>query len=491
MITKEKLKVSEVCTRYKPSYHASVPAGWANDPNGLIWYNGQAHLFFQHNPYSTEWGPMHWGHLTSTDLIQWREQPIAISPDKWYDDYNGCFSGTAIEKNGKLYLMYTGVTREHQQQCIAFSDDGVHFEKSALNPVIKTSDLPGGASGRDFRDPKVFRRDDAYYCIIGTSMNGQGNLLLYRSHDFEKWSYIGYLMEGSDLPDHQPVAGVYECPDIQNIDGQEILFASPQHLPKDGCRFQNTQSSVWMAGTLDHKTGHFTYDRFHELDSGFDFYAPQTMCLPDGRTVLIAWKEQWGRSYPTAVDNWVGSFTLPRQLTYQDGHLYQSPIQEIVNYRRGRIAAHDVEIPCDGKLAIDGVIGNRVELILTFSLRDSAQVGVKLFCGEATETLLYYDRITKKFVFDRSKSGLAITGQEDDTAVRVCEVTDTDRLSLHIFLDVSCVEVFIQNGYSVMTGNVYADTKRDVGIEFYSVGGSAVIDELVKYDIIVEDNDLT
>ena len=484
MTPKKRLSAKDVDPRYKPSYHASTPAGWANDPNGLIWYNGQVHLFFQHNPYSTEWGPMHWGHLTSRDFIRWEEQPIALCPDKWYDDHNGCFSGTAIEKDGKLYLMYTGVTTDRQQQCLAVSDDGIHFEKCALNPVIKTSDLPHGASGKDFRDPKVFRRGDEYYCIIGTNMDGRGNILLYRSKELEKWEYVGDLIDCNNEVDHHPISEVYECPDIQNIDGQEILFTSPQHLPTDKDRFQNSQSSVYIAGELDLGTGHFTYDRFCEIDSGFDFYAPQTMQMPDGRTILIAWREMWGRRYPTAEDNWVGGFTLPRELTYKNGHLYQRPVREIENFRRDRVTARDILISQDRSIVIDGVNGNRIELILSIALNDAAQVGIKLFKGGSHETLLYYDRKKERFVFDRSKSGIEITGEESNTTVRVTTLPDTCMLSMHIFLDVSCLEVFLQDGRNVMTGNIYADPQLDTGIEFYSIGGSASIVKLEEYDIV-------
>lgn len=486
MLYRNKIPIDKVDKRYKPTFHASVPSGWANDPNGLIWYNGQAHLFFQHNPYSNYWGPMHWGHLTSKDFIRWEEQPIALKPDKRYDIPFGCFSGTAIEKDSMLYLMYTGVTLSRQQQCLAYSNDGIHFKKSKRNPVINTSELPFGASKRDFRDPKVFSRDGKFYCLVGTKRNEHGDILLYQSDDLEHWNYVGNLMEIDDRPDHQPINGVFECPDYQLIDGQEILFTSPQDLQSDGNRFQNSQSSVWIAGELDFETGNYYYDQFHELDSGFDFYAPQTMRLPDGRIILIGWKECWGREYPTEKDNWVGSFTLPRELTYREGHLFQNPIHEMVRYRCNHVVVQNLDILQNEALAIDGVSGNRLELNLLIELGDAEQVGLKVLKGTFNETRLYYERKSNCFVFDRSASGVPIKGKESNTTVRKCDITAKNVFSLRVFLDVSCVEVFLQDGYSVMTGNIYADPENDVGIEFYCKGGNARIRNLEIYDIVVE-----
>lgn len=149
--------------RYRPRYHACVLVGWANDPNGLIFFGGKAHLFCQYNPYHPYWESMHWGHFVSTDLIRWEFLPVALAPDQNYDCGGGCFSGTALEREGKLVLMYTGVAKNVQQQCLAVSEDGVTFEKAAANPVIPASLLPEGCSGRDFRDPKVFERQGIFY----------------------------------------------------------------------------------------------------------------------------------------------------------------------------------------------------------------------------------------------------------------------------------------------------------------------------------------
>ena len=183
--------------RYRPRYHACVPVGWANDPNGLIFFGGKAHLFCQYNPYHPYWESMHWGHFVSTDLIRWEFLPVALAPDQNYDCGGGCFSGTALEHEGKLFLMYTGVAKNVQQQCLAVSEDGVTFEKAASNPVIPALLLPEGCSGRDFRDPKVFKREGIFYCITGVRDGKTGDLLLFRSLDLLEWSFVGRLRRGA------------------------------------------------------------------------------------------------------------------------------------------------------------------------------------------------------------------------------------------------------------------------------------------------------
>jgi beta-fructofuranosidase len=159
---------------FRLNYHLMAEYGWMNDPNGFIEYEGQYHLFYQHYPYASKWGPMHWGHAVSRDLIRWEYLPVALAPDEAYDS-GGCFSGSAIEKDGKLYLMYTGhvvIVPEVdyiQTQAIAVSEDGVHFTKSPHNPVIGIEQIPEQSSKKDFRDPKVFERGGRYYVVLGSN----------------------------------------------------------------------------------------------------------------------------------------------------------------------------------------------------------------------------------------------------------------------------------------------------------------------------------
>lgn len=465
--------------RYRPRYHACVPVGWANDPNGLIFYEGKAHLFCQYK-YHPYWESMHWGHFVSTDLIRWEFLPVALAPDQNYDCGGGCFSGTALEHEGKLVLMYTGVAKEIQQQCLAVSEDGVTFEKAASNPVIPASLLPEGCSGRDFRDPKVFERQGAFYCITGVKDGEWGNLLLFRSPDLLDWSFVGRLL--SPEKDGIFVDGVCECPDYLEVDGKELLLFCAMNYPEREGRFQNVHSSLYTTGHLDLSSGRFVPETRGELDGGFDFYAPQTMRLPDGRRVLIAWKQMWGRTIPTAVDGWAGSFTLPRELHIIDGALFQTPVKEIEGHRCGEVFYHDIPL-CNECRQLAGIEGTVLELEAVFSLKGAKRAGVILFQGENHETLVFYDAEAGRVVFDRSQSGADQRGSEKESNVRVLPLSlGNGTISFRIFLDVSSAEVFLNGGRGVMTGNIYAD-EGDRGISFFAEGGDATLLSVKKYDL--------
>ena len=466
--------------RYRPRFHACVPVGWANDPNGLIFFGGEAHLFCQYNPYHPYWESMHWGHFVSRDLIRWDFLPVALAPDQNYDCGGGCFSGTALEHEGKLFLMYTGVAKNVQQQCLAVSEDGVTFEKAASNPVIPASLLPEGCSGRDFRDPKVFKREGIFYCITGVRDGKTGDLLLFRSPDLLEWSFVGRLLSPEE--DGMIVDGVCECPDYFEADGKELLLFCAMNYPEQEGRFQNVHSSLYMTGHLDLSSGRFSPETFDELDAGFDFYAPQTMRLPDGRRVLIAWKQMWGRTIPTAKDGWAGSFTLPRELHIIDGALFQTPVKEIEHYRCGEVSFHDIPL-CNECRQLAGIEGTVLELEAVFSLGSAKRAGIVFFQSETHETLLFYDAEAGRAVFDRSRSGADQRGSENESNVRVLPLSlENGIVSFRIFLDVSSAEVFLNGGKGVMTGNIYAD-EGDRGISFFAEGGDATLLSVRKYDL--------
>jgi len=479
--------LDKINSQYRLTYHAMSELNWANDPNGLIWYNGEFHMFYQHNPYASTWGPMHWGHLTSTDLVQWENQPIALAPDQVYDAQFGAFSGTAIEIDGKLYLIYTSSSNNKQQQAIAISSDGIIFEKQPSNPVISSSEVPLGASISDFRDPDVFRIGNYYYVIIGTRMNGYGQLVLYRSIDMVNFEYIGPLMNNSNSssPNFFQLNGVYECPSFATIDGQQILIVSPQNLEQNGTMFENVHSVVYMIGQLNLETGKFSYDDFHEIDSGFDFYAAQMAELPDGRTIMIAWMQMWDRTLPTQNHQWVGAYTLPRELSIIDGILYQKPIRELENYRSMPYHYENISLTPFQDVILEGVQGKTIELEMEFDVQTAKQVGIELFKGTDHATKVYYDQPSQTVVIDRSNSGIQIFGVENNMNTRSASVSlDGNILKLHIFLDVSSIEVFINDGISTLTANVYPDLE-DIGISFYVNGGNAKLLSLNKYTLSI------
>ena len=469
--------IDKVVPTYRHSYHVMPPVGWMNDPNGFNFAFGKYHMFFQFNPYSAEWGPMHWGHFTTSDFVKWDFQPTALAPDKKYDA-DGCFSGTSIVKDGKFYLMYTAVANDLQTQALAVSDDGIHFDKKGV--VISGDKLPDDCSKNDFRDPKVFMRNGVYYAMTGSAgTDGAGQILLFTSPDLTEWSYVGKVWKDNRTD------GIYECPSFTTIGDKDVLITSPQKLKKDGWRHENLHGNIYMVGKLDLDTGEFKSEYEDEIDGGFDFYAAQTLSAPDGRTIMAAWMQMWARSMPTEKDGWAGSAILPRELTLRGNKLYQAPVREIERYRQNKVEIKDKHI--HGEVNFDGVNGVKCELVFTMDIGNSLRSGVKLFRGNENETSVYYDREKDLVVFDRSKMGITISHdkKEDDAAFRYVRASKNGgKISFRIFLDVSSAEVFINDGERVMTGNVYSK-KEDTGISFFAEGGDARLINLEKYDIVV------
>ena len=531
-----------VNSRYKPKYHINVPEAWSNDPNGLIWYQNRVHFFCQYYPHATHWGTMHWAHFVSDDMVKWEFLPPALYPDMPYEAICGCCSGSSIEIDGKLLLMYTAAQPELQRQCLAWADDGIHFKKVPENPVLTSTMLDDVVSPRDFRDPKLFKRGGYYYCLAGVRVIdrekynrraaaikafeteqeeefyeaefyinlqglspssglhpissipvlgveedaiGYGNLTLFRTKDLKNWEFCGILLDKTEGFDEAffKLDGVYECPDYFVSNGADIILASPQNLPQMGNRFQNHHSVVYLKGKLDFETGHFDLHEIEDLDSGFDIYASQSFRMPDGRQILIAWKEMWDRSFPTAEDGWVGTYTLPRELEYKDGRLYQTPIRELEAYRSDKQEVSDIQLS-GNSVQCEGFAGNCLETEVTFKMNDAGTAGIKVFCGREHETVIYYDRSEGTVVFDRRNGGIPLTGSEPEVNIRRCDVGDCDTVTFRVFLDVASAEVFINGGRYVMTGNVFPDPE-DTGIEFFS-DGNACVTRAVKYSLMEE-----
>ena len=501
---------------FRPHYHVSVPFGWGNDPNGTIFYNGKAHLFYQCYPHKPEWGPMHWNHVSTTDFVHWDQRPIALWPDHAYEVVCGCCSGSAVEKDGKLYLMYTAAQPMMQRQCLAVSEDGDHFVKDPGNPILTAEMLSPEIYEEDFRDPRIFQKGDMYYLIAGIryleggirrepaplqqrsttnplqpaeehKKEGWGNLCLLKSNDLYNWSYIGHLLypQPELYSEFYKLDGVFECPDYFVTDsGEEVLLSSPQNLPKSGDDYQNIHSGLYMIGHLDFETGRFDVQKVGEVDHGFDFYAAQTLRMPDGRIIMIAWKEMWDRSFPSAKkEEWAGTYTLPRELSVKDGQLIQKPVREIMNCRKNPAEVPEVTVK-DGETSLPGIAGNVIELCFEMTLQDANKAGVKLFCSTEHETLLYYDRKKGQIVFDRTRGGQELSGREKDVNVRVCSIKEEETIRFDIFLDVTSIEAFINDGAYVMTGNVYPDPSKAAGIRFFAKGGSALFRRIRKYDIV-------
>ncbi len=472
--------------RWYPRYHIAPPYGWCNDPNGMCFYKGQYHFFYQHYPYEPRWGSMHWGHAVSDDLAYWKHLPIALKPEKPYEQGGGCFSGSAIEKDGKLYLMYTGhlsATPEEEAatgishmefQCLAYSEDGIHFKKSEKNPVIEDTDVANKeVFTNDIRDPKVWIHNGKYYAVLGsrTPDMAHGQILLFESADlvnFWRFKAISARSEGD-------LGGMWECPNFAEIDGHDVLIFSPMDIFNND-KFYHDKASGVLIGKLDYETGIFSHEEFQYLDKGFDFYAPQVMQTPDGRSVIIAWMDMWNVDMHEAKDGWAGQMTIPRELHVKNGKIFSTPVKELEKLRKWKpIILENVVI--DEATTFDGVAGEAYELVLNIDAAESKNFSIALRASEIEQTVLTYN-LNGIFKLDRTNAGEPINFQ----SVREIQIEPSEKLKLHIFVDRSSIEVFINDGAEVLSARIYPN-RTSQKIIFLPEDAELKIDSLAYYKL--------
>ncbi|MEJ8304327.1 glycoside hydrolase family 32 protein [Saccharibacillus sacchari] len=467
--------------RWRPRYHVAAPAYWINDPNGFSFYRGEYHLFYQHHPYSVEWGPMHWGHVKSRDLAYWEHLPIALAPTEEYER-DGCFSGSAIEKDGKLWLMYTGNVwtgedrdnQLEQVQALAHSEDGVNFEKFAHNPVISAAP-EGDVHPFHFRDPKVWKHGETYYCVLGSQTldRRSGQVLLYRSSNLTDWSFVS-VMAGGQEP-KEKLGFMWECPDLFTLSGQDVLLCSPQGIAPVGDLYHNSNQSGYMLGQLDYDTGRFEHGDLQLLDYGFDFYAPQTTEDDQGRRILIGWMAMWEDKMPEQARGWAGTMTIPRVLTLENGQIRSRPAPDLAQLRGEGVSYGPVRLaPSASRQELAGVNGECIELEMEFDAGSATSFGISLRVNEASgeETTFTYDRARQKLILDRERSGAGPGGVR-----KAPFLLQQNRLQLRVFIDRSSVELFAGDGELAMSARIYPSVDS-TGIRFFAEGGEATLTAL-------------
>lgn len=463
---------------HKPSYHASPRIHWMNDPNGLIQYRGEYHLYYQHNPYSEEWGNIHWAHKKSKDLIHWEELPIALAPSEWYDK-DGCFSGSSIEHEGKLYVYYTsnvftspqGLPDDLlQQQCLAISEDGgISFTKYENNPIIEAP--PAGiGQNNHFRDPKVWKHGDHWYMVLGTKKDDKGKVLLYRSHNLLEWEYVSVIAQSDGSMGY-----MYECPDLFRIGEYDILLISPEGV-------RDYPLSGYYVGKLDYETGTYTHGAFHVLDDGFHFYAPQTMEDHLGRRVLIGWMPMNGRKLGKS---WSGAMTIPRVLTLDEHNerLIIQPVEELIKLRTQHIQHKQLIVDSSLEQALPKLQGRRAELKVAYNLTesDAQEFGISILASDQREeeTVIRYSVSSNELTLDCSKS---YNGSDRVKSITLGQASD--QLILHLLIDHSVVEIYVNEGERVLSCFVFPKESSN-HFHLFTSSGKAVIDSLDFWELDV------
>lgn len=463
---------------YRLNYHIMPPAGLLNDPNGFIQFDGDYHLFYQFYPFDTSHGAKFWAHLKSKNLVDWQELPLALAPAQSYESH-GCYSGSAVDNQGTLTLIYTGNVKDENNrretyQCLAVSKDGINFDK--LGPVIENQ--PVGYT-RHFRDPKVWKKDDDWYLVIGTqNSEKKGRILLFSSEDLKDWQLLGEIADSkiNGLNDIY----MWECPDLFTLMGKEVLIGSPQGIKAAGDLYNNIYQSGYFVGSLNYQTGEFDQQDFSELDRGFDFYAAQTTVDKKGRRILIAWMgvPDQPENYPERANGWVHTMTLPRVLELnQDHKLIQKPAAELKKLRKEEVSYHNLKLKNE-KIELDSISGDSLELIVSFNDLNASSFGVELRASEdnSQKTVITYNSKNEKLTFDKRKSG------QGEAGTRSCALKNNGYLKLHFFIDTSSIELFVNDGEEVFSSRVYPDPASKK-INFFAENGSVKIKEMRKWKL--------
>ena len=462
---KEIVEQSTVNTEpYRPQFHFTPPAKWMNDPNGLVYNKGVYHLFYQYYPDDIVWGPMHWGHAISKDLIHWEHKPIALYPDK-----NGyIFSGSAVvdtentsgfgtKENPALVAVFTyhdidgeraGRT-DFQTQGIAFSlDNGETFTVYDGNPVIGNNGI------KDFRDPKVFWDDQSknwsMLLVAGDHMQ------IWQSKNLKSWEKVSEF--GKNQGAH---GGVWECPDLFKLkvgttDEEKwvLLISINPGAPNGGSGTQ------YFVGDFDGKT--FTSDQKEEkwIDWGTDNYAGVTYNnVPNNDRIFIGWMSNWSYARDTPTEKWRSAMTVPRKLTLakhsNEYQLINYPIEDL-----GSIASNDfsesISISGNSQMVISNNNLSQSEIKFKTSAR---KFNLHFQNDDGDDLSLKMNGIEKLFVLDRTKSG-KVDFQEDFASVQKMPIAllPEGEIEIRILMDWSSIEVFINQGQYVMTAQVFPNS---------------------------------
>jgi fructan beta-fructosidase len=451
---------------YRPQFHFSPEENWMNDPNGMVYHKGVYHLFYQYYPEDIVWGPMHWGHATSKDLIHWEHKPIALYPDKLGYIFSGSAvldtkntSGFGSVENPPLVAIFTYHSKEiqdsgalnYETQGIAYSlDNGDTWTKyQEGNPVIKNDGM------KDFRDPKVIWHEASQKWVL-TLVAGD-HAQFYGSKNLRDWELMGGF--GTDKGAH---GGVWECPDlfpikVEGTDEEKwLLFISiGTGAPNGGSGTQ------YFVGDFDGVT--FTTDQTENkwVDMGTDNYAGVTYSnAPNDERIFIGWMSNWRYATKTPTEKWRSAMTIPRRMTLQkvgdDFALFSYPVESLDTIIEGS-TKQDVKVAQGSKVTISDKNLNPSEIRFTTSSKDFQ---LKLGNSMGEEVLLTMMGREKTFFLDRSKSG-KIDFQEDFGAgVQQMPVPNMPEgeYEVRILVDRSSIEIFINKGQYVVTAQVFPNS---------------------------------
>ena len=440
---------------YRQKFHVQPVTGLSSDPNGFGYHNGLWHLYYQWCPWGAVHGLKYWYHVTSEDLVHWKNAGVGLKPDTFFDN-RGTHSGSAFSYGDDLYLFYTGNHRDDDwvrtpYTCAAkLGEDGrpVKLPKPLFGPREDYSEHQ--------RDPKIVWVEDKkkYFIFIGAqNLDLKGRALIYESEDLlSGWSFAGELK----VPGFEDFGGMWECPCIVRISGKDVLIFSPQYTTLPG-RGNSTNHNIYLIGSMDYDTLTFTPDGDYQfLDFGFDFYAAQfaaNVTDPD-KAILIGWIGLPDNHYPTEEEDWEGSMSVCRELTLKNGHLIQKPVAAFDSLKEWEIISHN-KLPDFCEMDIKMTEG---DCDIDLFTKEDGSGGFRL----------HYDEVNRKVTVDK-------TGMNKRYNEQVGEVLDvplySDLTSIRILIDRCSVEIFFNDGEASFTSHVYPEADE----HFYTISNDALV----------------
>jgi fructan beta-fructosidase len=479
--------------RHRPGFHYSPARNWLNDPNGLVWYDGEYHLFYQHNPHGTEWGNMSWGHAVSSDLVTWVELPVALPCTDQEHVFSGSVvvdhqntSGFAVDGAPAMVAIYTAhhPSSGREAQSLALSHDrGRSWSRCPGNPVL---DL--GCS--DFRDPKVSWYEPGGHWLMVVARADRRVVQFFASDDLMRWRHL------SDFGPAGATAGVWECPDLFRLpvegegggtawvlvvsvgDGAVAGGSGVQYFVGDfdGTTFTVREDSL-VAGGGEDGAGPAAW-----LDFGADYYAPVSFGdTPDGARVLIGWMSNWAYAAATPTTGFRGAMSVPRvhRLARVDGRLRltQQPVPALEVLRAGSFRYEGVELD-DGEPEVLGhPEGECLEICARFGPGTAARFGIRLRGGEGEVTEVGYDASEGSLYLDRTRSGRVDFHPDFPGLHRAPLALHDGRVLIRLLVDVASVEVFGGIGETVITDQIFPSpgTRR---VELFAEHGTVHVEDL-------------
>ena len=449
--------------RWYPKFHIASNGGWINDPNGLCHYKGRWHVFYQLHPYGTQWGPMHWGHVSSEDMVHWKREPIMFAPSL-EQEKDGVFSGSAvIGDDGRLRFYYTGhrwangkdnTGGDWQVQMLAEPDDDELTSATKRGMVI---DCPTDKVDHHYRDPKVWKTGDTWYMTFGvSSAQKRGQMWLFSSKDMVRWTYERVLFEHPD-----PNVFMLECPDffpIRDAQGNEkwvIGFSAMGAKPR-GFMNRNANNAGYMIGTWAPGKAFHPETEFRPWDCGHNYYAPQS--FNDGkRQIVYGWMSPFATPICMEDDGWCGNLTLPREIILgADGDLHTPPVAEMEGLREDTVDFGAISLDAnDGRIIADDAEAVEIELTIDLAASTAERAGLKVHATpDGAYTYIAFDAQIGCIVLDRQANA------RGDRGYRAAPLSEAelaaDELTLRVFVDRGCVETYANGGHQVMSSYSYA-----------------------------------